>query len=153
MYQSIEYISRYGNLVKYRCNLALYDNQVTVSFPVFEGESASTKDNNLLGTFDLSGIPRAPVGVPSIDVTFDIDANGVLNVLAKDRATGRTNNITITNHGGRLRENEVKSMSRVVQRHMRNALESAEEKGAKRIKYGNCFVPQWPLPHTGIPAT
>jgi heat shock 70kDa protein 1/2/6/8 len=53
-------------LVKYRCNLALYDNQVTVSFPVFEGESASTKDNNLLGTFDLSGIPRAPVGVPSI---------------------------------------------------------------------------------------
>jgi heat shock 70kDa protein 1/2/6/8 len=107
------------------------DNQVTVPFRVFEGESASTKDNNLLGTLDLSGIPRAPVGVPSIDVTFDIDANGVLDVLAKDRATGRTNNIniTITNHGGRLRENEIKSMSRVVQRHMRNALESAEEKG------------------------
>jgi heat shock 70kDa protein 1/2/6/8 len=79
------------------------DNQVTVPFRVFEGESASTKDNNLLGAFDLSGIPPAPLGVPSIDVTFDIDANGVLNVSAKDRATGRTNNITITNHGGRLR--------------------------------------------------
>lgn len=60
----------------------------------------STWDNNLLGAFDLSGIPPAPGGVPSIDVTFDIDVNGVLNVSAEDKTTGQKNNITITSHSG-----------------------------------------------------
>ncbi|KAF0894609.1 hypothetical protein E2562_001907 [Oryza meyeriana var. granulata] len=85
----------------------LYDNQTIVNIPVYEGESASTKDNNLLGKFRLSGILPAPVGVPHFDVTFDIDANGVLNVSAEDKGTGRTNSITITNHSDRLTKEEV----------------------------------------------
>ena len=64
---------------------------------VFEGERAMTKDNHLLGKFELSGIPPAPRGVPQIDVTFDIDANGILNVSAVDKSTGKENKITITN--------------------------------------------------------
>ncbi|KAL6645885.1 hypothetical protein ACP70R_017493 [Stipagrostis hirtigluma subsp. patula] len=94
----------------------LYDNQVRVRFAVYEGESACTKDNNLLGEFVLTGIPPAPVGVPSIDVTFDIDSNGVLNVSAEDKSTGRTNNITITSHKGRLSVQEIEGM---MQRHTR----------------------------------
>ncbi|ONL96619.1 Heat shock 70 kDa protein 3 [Zea mays] len=85
----------------------LYDNQKVVSFPVYEGESASTKDNNLLGEFKLTDIPPAPKHVPSFDVTFDIDANGVMKVSAEDRDTRRKNSITIVNHGGRLRKEEI----------------------------------------------
>jgi heat shock 70kDa protein 1/2/6/8 len=84
-----------------------YDNQRVVSFPVYEGESASTKDNNLLGEFKLTDIPPAPKHVPSFDVTFDIDANGVMKVSAEDRDTRRKNSITIVNHGGRLRKEEI----------------------------------------------
>jgi Hsp70 protein len=68
---------------------------------VYEGERAMTKDNNLLGKFELSGIPPAPRGVPQIEVTFDLDANGILNVTAVDKSTGRENKITITNDKGR----------------------------------------------------
>ncbi|KAF8683702.1 hypothetical protein HU200_044632 [Digitaria exilis] len=89
----------------------IYDNQVNVIFPVYEGESAKTKDNNLLGEFRLSGIPPAPKGVPSMEVTFDIDANGVLNVSAKHVSTGRTNNIIITNSRGRLSKEEIDRMA------------------------------------------
>ncbi|XP_066388999.1 heat shock 70 kDa protein 4-like [Miscanthus floridulus] len=85
----------------------LYDNQTSVSFPVYEGESASTKDNNLLGKFRLTDVPPAPQGVPGFDVTFDIDANGVMKVSAEDRDTGRKNSITVVNHGGRLRKEEI----------------------------------------------
>ncbi|TVU47542.1 hypothetical protein EJB05_07147 [Eragrostis curvula] len=88
----------------------LYDNQVSVSFPVYEGESASTKDNNLLGEFELTGIPPAPMGVPSINVTFDINTNGVLKVSAKDNTTGQTNNITISYKSGRLSTEEIERM-------------------------------------------
>jgi len=69
-----------------------------------------TKDNNLLGKFELSGIPPAPRGIPQIEVTFDIDANGILNVSAQDKSTGKQNKITITNDKGRLSKDEIERM-------------------------------------------
>merc|ERR1711916_385913 len=77
---------------------------------VFEGERSMTRDCNLLGKFNLDGIPPMPRGQPQIDVTFDIDANGILNVSAVEKSTGKENKITITNDKGRLSEDEIERM-------------------------------------------
>merc|ERR1712088_322691 len=108
------------------------DNQLAVNIEVYEGERAMTKDNHNLGKFDLTGIPPAPRGVPQIEVTFDIDANGILNVSAADKSTGKQNKITITNDKGRLSREEIERMVNDAE-----AFKEEDEKQKDRISAKN----------------
>lgn len=93
------------------------DNQTTVLIKICEGERTKTRDDNLLGTFELSGIAPAPKGVPQIRITFDIDANGILNVSAEDETSGQKKRITITNDRGRWSEKEIQKMVHEAERY------------------------------------
>ncbi|XP_031268778.1 heat shock cognate 70 kDa protein-like [Pistacia vera] len=131
------------------------DNQTTMEIDVYEGERPRTRDNNLLGSFNLYGIPPAPKGDSKVNVCFDIDANGILNVSAEDKITGQIENITITNENGRLSKAEIVRMINEAEKYKaedeeykkkadaRRALENFAYKIRNRVKYEKNFSSQF----------
>lgn len=116
------------------------DNQSSVTIQVFEGERQFTKDNRLMGRFELSGIPPAKRGTPRIEVTFDINSDGILQVSAKNQMDGKTESITITNDSGRLSKDEIERMVQEAERHAKEDQEEAERISKKNELESECYT-------------